>query len=129
MPPSLFAKVNGRLYRIAVDEIMFAEADKHYIRIHTAKFCFYTHFTLGQLENILPPESFCRIHRSYLIAIHKIDSFDHEYVYIKDKQLDISAQYYEILKSKVVILNDFKTIKVISIENTPANLSFVHKQG
>ena len=127
MPPSLFAKVNGRLHRIAVDEILFAEADKHYIKIFTEKVSLYTHFTLGQLESILPAEYFCRIHRSYIIAIHKIDSFDHEYVYIKDKQLNISIQYFEILKSKVIIINDIKPTKVISIENTLPNLSFVHK--
>jgi two-component system, LytTR family, response regulator len=45
------------------------------------------------VEEMLPKEMFLRIHRSYIVALNKIESYNHELVWIAKKELPISRMY------------------------------------
>ena len=105
MAKSFFVRVNGKYQRVRIDDIYYIEASGHYIRIVTEQCCYVAHFKLSQIEELIPRELFCKIHRSYIVAIDKIHSFDHDHVYIKNTQLPISGQFFEALKNKVIIIH------------------------
>lgn len=96
---SLFFNVNKRKVRIFLSEILYIESLKEYIRIVTKEKTIITKFQLGQVDEILSENSFIRIHRSYIVAIDKIDAFTATDVEINNVQIPIGRAYKEIVQS------------------------------
>ena len=69
----VFVKDNGMLKRISIDDILFLEAMGDYVKVHTAQKFHVVHATLKSIEEKLPTTKFLRVHRSYIVAINKID--------------------------------------------------------
>lgn len=69
----VFVKDNGVLKRISIDDILFLEAMGDYVKVHTAQKFHVVHATLKSIEEKLPSSKFLRVHRSYIVAINKID--------------------------------------------------------
>jgi DNA-binding LytR/AlgR family response regulator len=69
----VFVKDNGVLKRISIDDILFLEAMGDYVKVHTAQKFHVVHATLKSIEEKLPLSKFVRVHRSYIVAINKID--------------------------------------------------------
>ncbi len=69
----VFVKDNGMLKRISIDDILFLEAMGDYVKVHTAPKFHVVHATLKSIEEKLPSSKFLRVHRSYIVAINKID--------------------------------------------------------
>lgn len=73
---TLFIKADGILRKVSFDEIVCLEGMRDYIRIHlTGKQApLLTHMTMKAAEEILPADRFMRVHRSYIVALDKIES-------------------------------------------------------
>src|SRR5438270_5087585 len=69
----VFVKDNGILKRISIDDILFLEAMGDYVKVHTPQKFHVVHATLKSIEEKLPVSKFVRVHRSYIVAINKID--------------------------------------------------------
>ena len=69
----VFVKDNGMLKRISIEDILFLEAMGDYVKVHTAPKFHVVHATLKSIEEKLPSTKFLRVHRSYIVAINKID--------------------------------------------------------
>ncbi len=69
----VFVKDNGVLKRISIDDILFLEAMGDYVKVHTGQKFHVVHATLKSIEEKLPISKFVRVHRSYIVAINKID--------------------------------------------------------
>ena len=69
----VFVKDNGMLKRISIDDILFLEAMGDYVKVHTPQKFHVVHATLKSIEEKLPATKFLRVHRSYIVAINKID--------------------------------------------------------
>ena len=69
----VFVKDNGILKRISIDDILFLEAMGDYVKVHTSQKFHVVHATLKSIEEKLPASKFLRVHRSYIVAINKID--------------------------------------------------------
>jgi len=69
---SIAIKSNGILQRIAVRDIVFAEAVQKYVRIYTVSGVFETLMPLSQLEKTVNNNLFFRCHKSYLVQLDKI---------------------------------------------------------
>jgi DNA-binding LytR/AlgR family response regulator len=87
---NLFLKANGRYKKIHVDEILFAEASGSYVHIQTTD----QRYTLSQnLANFLrktPLPNFVKIHRSFIVNVNKVESFDESSVFVARHQLPLS---------------------------------------
>jgi DNA-binding LytR/AlgR family response regulator len=68
----IFIRSNSKFFRISFSEIVYIEGMKDYLKIHTIEHVIITHQTLGEMENILPPDQFIRIHKSYIVAVARI---------------------------------------------------------
>ena len=67
-------KIGDRILLISDADIHFFHAEDKYTFLHTAKDNYIVSFTLKELEQKLDKDLFCRVHRSFIINIEKIDS-------------------------------------------------------
>lgn len=98
---SIFFNVSKKKVKIYLDEILYIESLKEYIRIVTAKKSILTKFQLGQIEEILTKNNFLRIHRSFIVSKDKIDAFTATDVEINNKQIPIGRSYKELVQATI----------------------------
>jgi two-component system, LytTR family, response regulator len=89
----IFVKTEYRLERIALYEIFFIEGMGDYRNVQTVNKKILTLKTFSDFEIELPANKFCRVHKSYIIALDKIISIEHNRVKIKDTLIPISDSY------------------------------------
>lgn len=94
---ALFFNVSKKRVKMYIDEILFIESLKEYIRITTKDRSILTKFQLGQIEEMLAKNGFLRIHRSFLVAKNKIDAFSATDVEINGRQIPIGRSYKELV--------------------------------
>ena len=103
--PSIFVKVDKKkLQKIFIDEIVVVESLKDYIRIKTTSAKYIIHKTLGSFTDELPSDKFIRIHRSYTIAIDKVEAIEGNSLEVDGIRYTIGRSYLNEAKSR--ILND-----------------------
>ena len=97
--PYLFFNVGKKKVKIFLDEILYIESLKEYIRIFTSTKSILTKFQLGQIESLLAKNNFIRVHRSFIVAKDKIDAFTASEIEIKGKQIPVGRSYKELVQS------------------------------
>ena len=97
----LFLKVGHRVQKVATGDILFVEGMKDYLRIHTAKEKIMTLLSFNKLEEMLPAEDFARVHRSFVVAIDKIDHIERNKISIANQVVPISETYSESFYKKL----------------------------
>lgn len=93
----LFFNVSKKKIKIYLDEILYIESLKEYIRIVTNEKSILTKFQLGQIEELLAKNNFLRVHRSFVVAKEKIDAFSAAAVEIQGKEIPIGRSYKELV--------------------------------
>lgn len=88
-----FVKTEFRMQRVDFDDILFVEGMKEYLRIHTKTERIMTLQSFKSLEDVLPPENFIRVHKSYMVALNKIKSVEKNRISIGDQIIPISETY------------------------------------
>ncbi|HRK55195.1 MAG TPA: LytTR family DNA-binding domain-containing protein [Cyclobacteriaceae bacterium] len=98
---AVFARIDKRHLKIQLDSILYLEAAGSYLKLVTLKEEFSLSQNLSQFirRNDIPV--LIRIHRSYIINLNKVDSFDNESVYIRKNKIPISNSYREEFLSRV----------------------------
>lgn len=91
----LFVKTEYRLQKVSFEQIVYIEGMRDYRCIHLESEKIMTLETFGELEQRLPRQQFCRVHKSYLVALDKIESVERERIYIHKLVLPISSTYRE----------------------------------
>lgn len=89
----LNVKADRKIYKIEISKIQYIESLKDYVRIVCSNESIVTHDSLSNMETFLNEYGFIRIHRSFLVAIAMIKSFDAESVFLENNQLPISRSY------------------------------------
>jgi DNA-binding LytR/AlgR family response regulator len=91
--PFLFFNVSNRKVKIFLDDILYAESKKEYSKIVTREREVSTKLQLGQLEEQLPKDKFLRVHRSFIVAKDRVQSFSTTVIEINNKMLPIGRMY------------------------------------
>lgn len=89
----LNVKADRKTYKIDISKIQFIESLKDYVKIVCTDQSIVSHDSLSNLEAYLSEHGFIRIHRSFLVAIGKIKSFDAESVFLENNELPISRTF------------------------------------
>jgi len=92
-----FVKANGQNIKILYANILYVEAMSEYIRIHTSNQKITTLQSLRNMEAKLPSDQFLRVHRSYLIALDKIEAIEGNQVLISEVKIPVSKSYRDAL--------------------------------
>jgi DNA-binding LytR/AlgR family response regulator len=93
----LFFNVGKKRVKVCLDEILYIESIKEYIRITTKTKSILTKFQLSKVEEMLKDNHFIRVHRSFIVARGKIEAFTHTEIEINNKQLPIGRSYKELV--------------------------------
>jgi DNA-binding LytR/AlgR family response regulator len=92
-PAYISFRSDRRMIKVALNDILYIESIKDYVKVFTVTNTIVTKQSISSLEEILPKEMFIRIHRSYIVATGKIESYNHELVWIAKQELPISRMY------------------------------------
>ncbi len=109
-PNEIFIKKkNSTLVRLRFEDITYVEALENYVIVSTFKEKFTIHFTMKSIENKLPPAMFKRIHRSYIVNIHKIDVIEDNNIIVKSeggsKVIPIGKSYRDSLMDDLNLIS------------------------
>lgn len=95
----IFVKSDKAMVKIMLTEITFIESLRNYVSIHLGKNkVIKTMNTISNIEEKLPELHFLRVHRSFIIAINKIDSYTSGSFKIDGNIIPIGRQYKESVK-------------------------------
>lgn len=95
----LFLTVQKKRVKVLFSEILYIESQREYIKIVTEKKEFISRMSTHEIENLLPTRLFKRIHRSFIISIHKLESFTAESVEINGISIPIGRGYREVIEN------------------------------
>ena len=93
----LFVKADYKLYKINLQEILYVEGLKDYVKIFIHDKPIVTQMSMKSLEEKLPPNEFIRVHRSFIVAFNKIDFVQKQMLTIGKKEIPISDHYRDQL--------------------------------
>lgn len=93
--PFIFVKTENRLEKVNLRDIIFIEGMRDYRRIHTVNKRIMTLQTFTEFEKQISPSIVCRIHKSFMVSIDKIDSIEKDQIKIGDKYFPLSETYKE----------------------------------
>jgi DNA-binding LytR/AlgR family response regulator len=93
----IFVKTELRLERVRLADIVAIEGQRDYRRIHTTSKRIMTLQTFGDFERLISPEIVCRVHKSYMVALDKIESIERGEIRIRNFRIPISDTYRERL--------------------------------
>jgi two-component system, LytTR family, response regulator len=94
-PDFIFVKTENRLEKVMLDEIVYIEGMRDYLRIHTVNKKIMTLQNFSELEKLIPSTLVCRVHKSYMVALNKIESIERSRIKIADQLIPISETYKE----------------------------------
>lgn len=97
----IFVKTEYRLERVDIDDILYIEGMKDYLRIICTDKKIMTLQSFARIEESLPAKTFCRVHKSFIVAIDKIKSIERGVILIADQRIPVSNTYKENFFSKI----------------------------
>jgi DNA-binding LytR/AlgR family response regulator len=93
----VFLNVQKKKVKIHFAEILYIESQREYIRIVTIKKEYLTKLGTHEIEELLPADLFKRIHRSFIVAVDKIDSFTTEEVEVNGTIIPVGRAYKGVI--------------------------------
>ena len=102
----LFVKNRSRLIHVKQDNLLFVEALKDYVVVHTRKESYTIHSTMKEIERKLSDMRFMRVHRSYIININSIESIKYSNITMEglEKEIPVGGSYKDSLANRINLL-------------------------
>ena len=88
-----FVKTSNRLEKIFYADVLYIEGMRDYRKIHTTGKKIMTVQTFAELEAQLPQTIICRVHKSYMVSVGKIDSIEKDIIHIAQTAIPVSETY------------------------------------
>lgn len=100
----LFIKENKVIRKINLDDILWMEAKGDYVQFNFPEKSHMVHGSLKTIEEKFSSDKFIRVHRSYIIALDKVEYIEDRLVYIKNQPIPVSESYKDMLLAKLHLL-------------------------
>jgi len=92
----IFVRADRKMVKVDFQDIRFIESLGDYLKIHLeGERVVVTRETISNLEATLPHREFIRVHRSYVVSLHRIDSFTSETIVVGRRDIPISRSHRE----------------------------------
>jgi len=104
--PHIFLKVNKKLIKVNLNNILFIESLKDYIKVITTLGDYVVHKSLTAITEELPQSNFIRIHRSYTISVNKVVALEGNTVEISNRKIPIGRNYVKQTKERIFNISD-----------------------
>ena len=95
----IFLNIQKKKVKILFSEIVYIESQREYIKIVTTKRYYISKMSTHEIEALLPPNLFKRIHRSFIVSISKIESYNSEMVEVNGISIPIGRGYRDVLEN------------------------------
>lgn len=89
----IFIKSSKKTYKVNLSEILYIEALGDYVKIYTDGRMIVSYQSLKNLESLLPAKSFPRIHKSFIIALSRIDMIEGNQVKIRERMIPVGTNF------------------------------------
>lgn len=96
-----FVKTEQRLERVRFAELLFIEGDGDYRQVQTLSRRISTLEKFSDLEARIPATIACRVHKSFMVALDKIESVERDRILIRDKYIPISSTYRDAFYERI----------------------------
>ncbi|KUG06418.1 LytR/AlgR family response regulator transcription factor [Solirubrum puertoriconensis] len=104
-PDAMFVKNEHRLQRVAFNDILYIEGMKEYLMIYTLGSKILTLQSFKRVEEVLPPDRFARIHKSYIVALNHIEHVERSKVQVAGRLLPIGDTYRDSFAATIRAYN------------------------
>lgn len=95
----LFLAVQKKKVKIWLADIVYIESQREYIKIVTAKGQYVSKMGTQEIEDLLPPAMFRRIHRSFIVSVSRIDAYTSETVEAGGATLPVGRGYKDVIET------------------------------
>lgn len=99
----IFIRNKGKFVKVQLDELLWLEANDNYVSLNTQTTQYVLKTTIKTLQEALPGY-FWRVHRSYVVNLHHVKSFNTEELTVGNKMLPVGKSYFAELMEKLKIL-------------------------
>lgn len=103
-PEFTFIKSGSKTVKVYFDKILYIEGQRDYLQIHTEDSKIMTLLNFKKMEELLDPQKFVRVHKSYIISVDKINYIESNTIKIGEKLIPVSTTYkvafYNLLNKK-----------------------------
>jgi two-component system LytT family response regulator len=89
----MFIRTEHRLEKVLLDELLYIEGRRDYRRIQAVGRQIMTLSTFQELEQVIPAGVVCRVHKSYMVALDKIDTVERDRIRIGQAVIPVSETY------------------------------------
>jgi two-component system, LytTR family, response regulator len=89
----IFIKTEYRLEKFQLSEILYIEGMRDYRKVHTTNKKIMTLQTFREFEKDIPPSVICRVHKSFMVAVDKIETIEKDGIKIRNIIIPISDTY------------------------------------
>lgn len=93
----IFLNVQKKKVKILFSEIVYIESQREYVKVVTTRKEYLSKMSTHEIEALLPTQRFKRIHRSFIVALEKIESYTAEEVEVNGVGIPIGRGYREVL--------------------------------
>jgi len=97
-----FIKCNQKLEKVPFSEILFVEAMQNYCVIHTSSRKLICYITLIAMTEKLPTDRFLKVHKSFIVALQKINAIQGDKIAIGSALIPISRNLRNEVMSRIV---------------------------
>lgn len=97
----IYLREKNVIHKIPVSEIVYVESFGDYLQLHTTDREIKSRCTISSVEKALPEKDFIRIHRSFMVAVSKIQSFSPVMVRIGEREFSIGSRYRKSIFEKL----------------------------
>ena len=97
----LLIKADHKVHRIKYGDIIYIQSMREYVAFHTDNGRILSLNSLKQLEEELPPERFIRVHKSYMVAIGRINTMEGNLLHVGKEKIPVGANYRDALVKRV----------------------------
>ena len=97
---SIYIKDGGKLVKVDLDKLLFVKSESNYASFQLDDRRILSLVKLTELETKLPGH-FLRVHRSYIVSIHRIDGLEGRSIILKNEQIPVSDSHYEELLKRI----------------------------
>lgn len=97
----ILVKSEHKIHRLKFDDIAYIESMREYVAYHTPQGRILSLQSLKSLEEELPADRFIRIHKSYIVAIDRIETLEGNLLHIGKVKLPVGASYREQVLNKI----------------------------
>ncbi|MCF0052954.1 response regulator transcription factor [Dyadobacter chenwenxiniae] len=89
----LYLKVDRKMVKVNVNDILWVESLRDYIKVVLKDKVLITKQKISLLEELLPEDSFIRVHRSFIVSVDKVESYHAHKIEIAGKELPIGRNF------------------------------------